>query len=174
MAEERRPYEFGNFEWFAIVGRGGFAFRFGPFDGPTIGKIMTQCVAEEIPLLVTANCGPEFNWEIARDFGKGHKIRAGDHVHHTPSKEDWVVAYVDGEYLAWVGWPDGEAKASDCWLKKSCTDAEHLQWLREIAKSRVGRRSRMAQIELDRLAAQPMPDHRSDTPADSAGHSPQT
>lgn len=62
-------------------------------------------------------------------------IRAGDIVHHEPTGEDWVVAYVDGEYLAWCGWPEGEAKLSDCWLKKSCTDKEHLKWLRDISKA---------------------------------------
>lgn len=55
-------------KWYAIVSRGAFAFRFGPFDGPTIGKIMTQCLAENIPLLVTGDMGPEFDWQVARDM----------------------------------------------------------------------------------------------------------
>jgi hypothetical protein len=65
----------------------------------------------------------------------GCVIRAGDIVHHEPTGEDWVVAYVDGECLGWCGWPAGEAKLSDCWLKKTCTNEEHLHWLQEIAKS---------------------------------------
>lgn len=73
-------------------------------------------------------------------------FRAGDIVHHEPSGEDWVVAYVDGEDLAPCGWPDSLARAADCWLKKSCTDEEHLKWLRDISKAdgRRGRRAREA------------------------------
>lgn len=85
----------------------------------------------------------------------GYIFRAGDIVHHDPTGEDWVVAYVDGEYLAWCGWPEGEAKAADCWLKKSCTDEEHINQLREIAEAD-GKRARMAKRsleELDRRAA---------------------
>jgi hypothetical protein len=77
--------------------------------------------------------------------------RAGDIVHHEPSGEDWVVAYLDGENIAWCGWPAGEARAADCWLKKSCTDEEHINRLREIAKSD-GKRASMARRELDRIS----------------------
>lgn len=83
-------------------------------------------------------------------MAEGYIFRAGDIVHHEPTGEDWVVAYCDGERLAWCGWPDGEAKASDCWLKKSCTDEEHVQRLREIAKSE-GRRARKARAALEAL-----------------------
>ena len=66
---------------------------------------------------------------------EGCVIRAGDIVHHEPTGEDWVVAYVNGERLAWCGWPEGEANLNDCWLKKTCTDEEHIKLLHEIAKS---------------------------------------
>lgn len=56
----------GRAEWFAIVSRGALAFRFGPFTGPEIGKLMEQAVAEKIPMLITANCGAPFCWETAR------------------------------------------------------------------------------------------------------------
>jgi hypothetical protein len=39
-------------------------------------------------------------------------IRGGDHVFHRPTGETWVVAYVSGDYLAWCGWPSGEARVS--------------------------------------------------------------
>jgi len=77
-------------------------------------------------------------------------IRTGDTVHHKPSGEDWVVAYVDGEYLAWCGWPAGEAKLDDCELKQSCSDAEHERLLREIANSE-GKRASMAKRILEIL-----------------------
>lgn len=78
-------------------------------------------------------------------------IRCGDHVHHKPTGEDWVVAYVDGDYLAWCGWPEGEAKLADCTLIKACSDEEHLKQLRECAASS-GKRAIRAKDELIRLA----------------------
>lgn len=77
-------------------------------------------------------------------------MRCGDHVLHRPSGETWLVAYVDGDYMAWCGWPEGEAKAADCEIVKACSDAEHLRQLREVAKSS-GKRARMAARELSAL-----------------------
>lgn len=78
-------------------------------------------------------------------------FRAGDIVHHELTGEDWVVAYVDGEYLAWAGWPAGEAKASDCRLKTSCSDDDHIKFLGVLAKSE-GKRATMARRALEQLA----------------------
>lgn len=82
------------------------------------------------------------------------RIRCGDHVHHIPSGEDWVVAYADyvTGYLSWCGWPDGEAKIADCRLIKRATDAEHLDWLTQIANGD-GRRGARAREELEAMAA---------------------
>jgi hypothetical protein len=69
LAGIEKPYaSFARAEWFVILARGALAFRFGPYDGPTVGKIMSQCQDEKIACLVTGNCGPEFDWELARDF----------------------------------------------------------------------------------------------------------
>lgn len=78
-------------------------------------------------------------------------MRCGDHVKHIPTGENWLVAHVDGVRLAWCGWPDGEARVSDCALTYSCADAGHLKLLREIAASKSGRRARMAQHTLDQM-----------------------
>jgi len=59
--------------------------------------------------------------------------RCGDHVHHGPTGEDWVVAHVSNGKLAWCGWPAGVADLSDCRLIKQCTDEEHLKLVNEIA-----------------------------------------
>jgi hypothetical protein len=80
-------------------------------------------------------------------------MRCGDHVHHGPTGEDWVVAYVDGEYLAWCGWPAGEAKVADCKLTKACDDEEHMRLLRLCAASD-GKRARMALAALAQLMAE--------------------
>lgn len=56
-----------------------------------------------------------------------HRIRCGDHVHHGPSDETWVVAWADYDRndLAWCGWPNGMARLSDCTLVRAATDEEH-------------------------------------------------
>ena len=59
-------------------------------------------------------------------------IRCGDHVHHRPSGEDWLVAWCDGDDLQWCGWPSGIGRTADCDLVKACSDAEHIKLVREI------------------------------------------
>ncbi len=76
-------------------------------------------------------------------------IRTGDTVLHRPSGEKWLVAYVHGEYLAWCGWPEGEAKLEDCELLKSCTDEQHWKRVEEIAASASGARARHCQWLLE-------------------------
>lgn len=56
-------------------------------------------------------------------------IDTGDSVRHGPTGETWVVAYVDGDNLAWVGWPEGEARLSDCTLIEKATPDERLRFL---------------------------------------------
>jgi hypothetical protein len=43
-------------------------------------------------------------------------IDTGDYVRHGPAGEEWVVAYVRGDRLAWCGWPSGLAALADCTL----------------------------------------------------------
>lgn len=63
--------------------------------------------------------------------------RCGDTVKHLPSGETWEVAYADPKTntLAWFGWPDGQARLSDCELVERCSEEEHLSsvslWLDE-------------------------------------------
>lgn len=63
-------------------------------------------------------------------------IRCGDHVHHTPTGEDWVVAWADPETddLAWCGWPNGIARLSDCTRIKQATAYEHMSTLRGVLR----------------------------------------
>jgi hypothetical protein len=58
-----------------------------------------------------------------------HKIRCGDTVLHRPTRETWEVAYADyaRDELAWLGWPPGVAKLSDCELLESVGDDEHAR-----------------------------------------------
>jgi hypothetical protein len=59
--------------------------------------------------------------------------RCGDTVLHGPSRETWIVAYVDGNELSWVGWPEGTARLSDCEVTKRCSDEQHIEavgWFR--------------------------------------------
>lgn len=73
--------------------------------------------------------------------------RAGDLILHRPSGETLMVAYVDGQNLAWCGWPAGEANLSDCEIKKPCTDEEHMKMLLTLA-SGSGKLAQMAQRAL--------------------------
>lgn len=83
-------------------------------------------------------------------------MRTGDKVHHGPSGEDWTVAYVDGDEIAWIGWPPGWAKTSDCTLIEACTDAEHVEWLRRLAQPNSDdKRATMARAALAALSLQP-------------------
>lgn len=61
-------------------------------------------------------------------------IDTGDYVRHCPSDESWVVAYVQGDRVAWCGWPQGEAKLSDCTLLEKATPERRLLRLAEITK----------------------------------------
>ena len=60
-------------------------------------------------------------------------IDTGDVVRHNPTGEEWVVAYVKGDRLAWCGWPEGEGQLSDCTLVKAATDDERRQLLERMA-----------------------------------------
>lgn len=60
-------------------------------------------------------------------------IDTGDSVHHAPSGETWVVAYVQGDRLAWCGWPEGEAKLSDCTLIQKAAPEYRQKLLEDMA-----------------------------------------
>jgi hypothetical protein len=62
------------------------------------------------------------------------KFRAGDMVFHRPTQEKWVLAYAEGSFVAPCGWPDCQAKASDCDLVRAATDAEHRDMLESWAR----------------------------------------
>lgn len=59
----------------------------------------------------------------------------GDVVKHSPTGEEWIVAFVDDPYLAWCGWPSGRALISDCTLVRKATPAERIALLRQLAQS---------------------------------------
>ena len=61
-------------------------------------------------------------------------MRAGDTVKHLPTGETWVLACDedDGRVMP-AGWPESEARSSDCVLIQSATDMERLEMLRRVA-----------------------------------------
>lgn len=63
-------------------------------------------------------------------------IDTGDTVKHGPTGETWVVAYVQGDRLAWCGWPEGEARLADCTLVEHATTVKRDCLLREMAAMR--------------------------------------
>lgn len=60
--------------------------------------------------------------------------RCGDHVLHKPSGETWVVAWCEGDDLAWCGWPNGIARTSDCQIVHRASDAEHRVSVQRVAQ----------------------------------------
>lgn len=64
-------------------------------------------------------------------------MRTGDIVSHTPSGEEWVVAWADHESgdMAPCGWPTCQARIADCVVTKPATDAEHRWMVGRIAAS---------------------------------------
>lgn len=56
-------------------------------------------------------------------------IDTGDHVHHAPTGETWVVAFVENESLYWVGWPPGRADLADCTLVRKASPQERKNTL---------------------------------------------
>ena len=60
-------------------------------------------------------------------------IDTADIVHHVPSGETWVVAYVRSDRLAWCGWPQGEALLTDCTLIQKASPEARLTLLQEMA-----------------------------------------
>ena len=65
------------------------------------------------------------------------EIDTGDSVLHGPTGERWVVAYVDGDRLAWCGWPPGEAALSDCKLIQKASPEYRDKLLHDMAEMRL-------------------------------------
>lgn len=79
-------------------------------------------------------------------------FRAGDHVHHRPSDEKWVLAADQDPAgdVVWCGWPDGQARAINCDLIRAATDEERLAMLQKVSKANGGSyRSRLAKHQLE-------------------------
>lgn len=74
-------------------------------------------------------------------------IDTGDHVLHRPTGESWIVAYVQGDRLAWVGWPGGTAAVADCEVIERASPEDRLRVLRNMAQS-TGDRARYARALL--------------------------
>lgn len=80
-------------------------------------------------------------------------IDTGDTVLHGPSGEEWVVAHVDGDRLAWCGWPPGEVPLADCTLVKKAEPSYREKLLLDLANLQLepgayDRRKRVAELRL--------------------------
>lgn len=82
----------------------------------------------------------------SNDAPPAQQIDTGDYVKHRPTGEQWVVAYVHGDRLAWCGWPEGEAALADCELIQKATPEQREKYLRMMLECRDdGPRRRYAQ-----------------------------
>ena len=96
--------------------------------------------------------------DMNADMTTPEHIDTGDSVLHGPTGETWVVAYVDGNRLAWCGWPPGEAMLSDCKLVRKATPEYREKLLHDMAEMQLDpsgydRRKSMAQRRLAGEAA---------------------
>lgn len=85
--------------------------------------------------------------------------RCGDHVFHIPSGEQWVVAWAEGDDIAWSGWPNGMARCGDVRIIHRATDEQHRQAVTEWL-SNAGRDD-SRQVRIRRLYGKALetPDH---------------
>lgn len=84
-------------------------------------------------------------------------IDTGDYIIHEPSGEKWIVACVQGEYLSWMGWPEGMAKLEDCKLLEKATPEYRMNLLHEQADSMTNdHRSIFARHRLAAMSEAPM------------------
>ena len=60
-------------------------------------------------------------------------IDTGDTVFHRPTCEDWLVAFVDGDRIAWCGWPEGTGGLADCELLEKATPDARAKLLADMA-----------------------------------------
>jgi hypothetical protein len=78
--------------------------------------------------------------------------RCGDHVLHRPSGETWLVAWCEGDDLAWCGWPNGMARTSDCEIVKRASDEEHRRWASCVAEIGDSRSYRVKRLYAEALS----------------------
>jgi len=60
-------------------------------------------------------------------------IDTGDTVRHTPSGENWLVAYVTGGMLCACGWPCTLVPVTECTLTEKATAEKRLDLLQQLA-----------------------------------------
>lgn len=62
-------------------------------------------------------------------------FRAGDHIHHAPTGEDWLLAADEHEgRVICCAWPEALGNASDCTLVRAVSDEDHVKVLRAVAE----------------------------------------
>ena len=61
-------------------------------------------------------------------------VDTGDTVHHGPTGEDWIVAFVDGDKLSPIGWPETIAKLADCTLLKKATPEDRMRLKKDLSR----------------------------------------
>ena len=62
------------------------------------------------------------------------QIDIGDHVHHAPTGEDWVVARVTANHVYPAGYPPCRAELSDCTLIRKASDTERQSMLKSCRR----------------------------------------
>ena len=55
-------------EIWAVVGRGGLCFRYGPFNVDEVGPMMNRAIEEGVGMTFIFQCGKTVDWESMREL----------------------------------------------------------------------------------------------------------
>lgn len=69
-------------------------------------------------------------------MGVEPSIDTGDEIHHGPSGESWLVAFVEGGKLCAAGWPCSLVPLGECTLTKKATPEQRQNLLLEMSAMR--------------------------------------
>jgi hypothetical protein len=132
----------------------GSVYRVTSIDLSLTGDCVSLALVEASPLLLTSSLTRAVNllWFEVATFIRP-TFRAGDHIHHAPTGEDWLLAADerDGRVIC-CAWPEALGNASDCTLVRAVSDEDHVKVLRAVAEHD-GLRGVWARRDLARLVA---------------------
>lgn len=86
------PFEFEKYlagaQGYAVISRGSFGFRYGPFPVEELGQIISKSIEEDLPVFVSIDCsGQPFDYQLARNM-RGFPVEESECVAHVASEVD--------------------------------------------------------------------------------------
>ena len=108
-------------------------------------KLKYELRKQGVEFVHQAECISEYAEAIPDDSPElPYQIGTADHVHHVPSGETWLVAFVEDNELVPCGFPLSYAKLADCKLIYKATPEERHQLLVQMSENNKDQRGRYA------------------------------